>query len=453
MDPGGQWYLCACGGNAPGISLLSWAEGTSVVFMDPADEYFHISSSAVITLLDTSVSGFSWETTDDSVFLLEPDPDNEYRCGVTALKAVTARIMVAGITSPEFTIPDCMTVTHEGAVFTFEEDVELTLVQINQSAARTRIPAIVNGCPVTGIAKGTTSEDSTILVLEIGNGIKRIETDAFPYALHAIQRVTVPESVQVIGSMAFSFDYPVFVDFYFDDMNTIFEDEAIHMDLLKLGDAPVCGVDYRITIHCRAGSSAEAYALRHGWQVVYTDDISLSLTQTSMVLFRDEPFMMYAYVPVELSPEALQDRISLTYTASNNCVLVDEDGILCPNKAGTATVTASYGDVSVTMNVRVIGQSEYSTMPAGVKVIETEAFFGNRDLQAVILPQGIERLEARAFAGCTALKAVWLPASLTYIAPDAFEGCSGLTFYLPDTNAEIALEFVQYYEYPYILYY
>lgn len=441
---------------SPSISMLSWEEGTSIAFIEQDDEVFHVGSTAVITLLDTSVSGFTWSTMGESIFLLEPYPDDEYRCLVTALQPGTTQIVVAGIISPEFTVPLCYTVEHEGAVFTFEAEQEtdentmLTLERIEEPAGKTQIPATVNGYPVTSISHGTQEEDNTIRELKIANGIEAIHDDAFSYTLHAIETVSVPSSMLTIGSGAFAFDYPVFVDFYFDALYTVFEPEAILMDTGKLGDAPVYGEDYRITFHCRVGSSAESYALGHGWDVVYTDEVQLEFAQTEVDIFCDEPFSMSVLVPVNVIPSALQDKITLVYSVSNACVEIDDFGGLTPVKPGTATVTVSWGDVSTEMTVRVIGKTEYADIPAGVKIIESDAFLGNRSLRAVILPEGIERIESRAFAGCSGIKAVWLPDSLTYIAPDAFEGCSEMILYLPMDGAEIALNFAQYYEYPYV---
>ena len=61
------------------------------------------------------------------------------------------------------------------------------------------------------------------------------------------------------------------------------------------------------------------------------------------------------------------------------------------------------------------------TLPAGLEVIEEEAFYGITAFDQVILPSGVREIHSRAFAG-TGITEVTLPDSLTYIADDAFDG-------------------------------
>ena len=61
------------------------------------------------------------------------------------------------------------------------------------------------------------------------------------------------------------------------------------------------------------------------------------------------------------------------------------------------------------------------TLPKSLKVIEKEAFYGDRSLDYVYLPEGLERIEARAFMG-SSLWSINLPESLYSIADDALPG-------------------------------
>ncbi len=60
-------------------------------------------------------------------------------------------------------------------------------------------------------------------------------------------------------------------------------------------------------------------------------------------------------------------------------------------------------------------------LPASLKVIQAEAFYGDASLSKVVLPDGIKRIESRTFAKST-LTEINLPDSLEYIADDAFDG-------------------------------
>lgn len=64
--------------------------------------------------------------------------------------------------------------------------------------------------------------------------------------------------------------------------------------------------------------------------------------------------------------------------------------------------------------------AEPVTLPAGITVIEAEAFADDASLTSVVIPEGAERIESEAFAGSGVTRAV-LPASLTFIADDAFD--------------------------------
>ncbi|MBE5811817.1 MAG: leucine-rich repeat domain-containing protein, partial [Clostridiales bacterium] len=60
------------------------------------------------------------------------------------------------------------------------------------------------------------------------------------------------------------------------------------------------------------------------------------------------------------------------------------------------------------------------TLPAGLQVIETEAFYGTQLFDKVVIPEGTTEIHSRAFVGCS-LTEVMLPSTLTYIADDAFD--------------------------------
>ena len=60
------------------------------------------------------------------------------------------------------------------------------------------------------------------------------------------------------------------------------------------------------------------------------------------------------------------------------------------------------------------------TLPAGTKVIEEEAFYGDQSIDEVVLPEGVEEIGPRAFED-SSINKVNLPDSLTEIAEDAFD--------------------------------
>lgn len=69
-------------------------------------------------------------------------------------------------------------------------------------------------------------------------------------------------------------------------------------------------------------------------------------------------------------------------------------------------------------------------IPASVKIIEEEAFYGDSSLDVVVLPEGVEAIDSRAFLG-SGLRKINLPASLKAIADDALPNPGSVTVTAP----------------------
>jgi hypothetical protein len=63
------------------------------------------------------------------------------------------------------------------------------------------------------------------------------------------------------------------------------------------------------------------------------------------------------------------------------------------------------------------------TLPADLKAVEAEAFYGDTSIDSVILPEGVVSIGAKAFAD-SSLSEITLPSTVTAIAEDAFDSCS-----------------------------
>ena len=62
-------------------------------------------------------------------------------------------------------------------------------------------------------------------------------------------------------------------------------------------------------------------------------------------------------------------------------------------------------------------------LPPSLTTIEEQAFYGDLDVEKVVLPEGISSIGRQAFA-YSSVKIINLPASLSFIADDAFKGCT-----------------------------
>ena len=82
-----------------------------------------------------------------------------------------------------------------------------------------------------------------------------------------------------------------------------------------------------------------------------------------------------------------------------------------------------------------ITSAKAASLPAGITVIEEEAFFGVSVMDFVI-PDGVTRIGARAFS-TAALRHVTLPASVTFIHKTAFDGTAA-DFFITVTKGSYA---------------
>ena len=77
-------------------------------------------------------------------------------------------------------------------------------------------------------------------------------------------------------------------------------------------------------------------------------------------------------------------------------------------------------------NTNVFAVTDTLTMPAALKIIHEEAFYGDTSISKVVLPEGLTEIQARAFAG-SSLSEINLPASITFIDQSAFDGPDKVT--------------------------
>ena len=63
-------------------------------------------------------------------------------------------------------------------------------------------------------------------------------------------------------------------------------------------------------------------------------------------------------------------------------------------------------------------------LPAGVKTIEAEAYYGDTSITRVIINNKCTTIQDRAFYGCTNLRIVDIPNSVKKIGSYVFRGCN-----------------------------
>lgn len=118
----------------------------------------------------------------------------------------------------------------------------------------------------------------------------------------------------------------------------------------------------------------------------------------------------------------------------NNKHLCDVDGVIFTKDMKTlifyplakelAPVKDEKGNIKKDDYGNIIYNSQYS-IPDGVEIIRTKAFYKCGYLTQVQIPDSVKRIEEKAFFRCS-LTALVLPESLEFIGKDAFAYCSGL---------------------------
>lgn len=83
-------------------------------------------------------------------------------------------------------------------------------------------------------------------------------------------------------------------------------------------------------------------------------------------------------------------------------------------------------------------QATEFTVPATVKMIGANAFYGNKALETVVLPAGLLEIKENAFNGCS-LTAVTIPNTVTLIGKNAFRNCYSLEEVIFEKNGTAAL--------------
>ncbi len=103
-------------------------------------------------------------------------------------------------------------------------------------------------------------------------------------------------------------------------------------------------------------------------------------------------------------------------------------------RTGTATVTAEGASGTAVYDVTVVAEAVLNT-PAGLRVIEQNAFSGDRQVRIVVLGEHVSRIDAFAFSGC-GLEQLVIPAVDTQIAFSALNGVRPLIVCRPGSTAE-----------------
>lgn len=132
----------------------------------------------------------------------------------------------------------------------------------------------------------------------------------------------------------------------------------------------------------------------------------------------------------EIGPWAMENNQHITAfnVDDNNDYYCDVDGVLYSKDMKTLLFFPLAKDLvdSKDESGNDIQTSKY-TIPDGVEIIRTKAFYKCWNIAEITIPDSVKRIEEKAFFHCEKLKDIKLPSSLEFIGKDAFSYCYGLT--------------------------
>ena len=133
------------------------------------------------------------------------------------------------------------------------------------------------------------------------------------------------------------------------------------------------------------------------------------------------------------------DDYMLIFTSSDTDVAaVSSTGLVTAVAEGEAVLTVSTRDgrQQVTCDIRVGDRLTALNLPGALTAIESEAFMGLKDVEAVRLGAKVASVGARAFANCAGLLEVTISNASCEVDPTAFTGCGpDLVIYVKQGSA------------------
>lgn len=317
--------------------------------------------------------------------------------------------------------------------YTEQNDGSLTVTAYNGTSENVKIPAEIDGKPVTALSLKKVSPTQGVKTVEIPASVELIWSRKFgetiteltvaednPYyrskdgmvfikendSLIAVPQgrsgaVTVPEGTKEIGAFAFSECENV-------TGVTLPEGVTYISDSAFAGCIELSSVNIPSTV-----TEMGDYAF-YGCEKLETLQIPETVTSFGEMCFDNTPFM-----------EKLREK-----NAEKNALVVINGVLVDGNYAkGAAVIPDNVTKIAPSAFVRgYSGNSEITsvTVPDSVTEIGESAFSRCDKLAEVKLPGGLKEISDRMFYLCPALKKIEIPGGIEEIGMYAFEGCKSL---------------------------
>ena len=259
--------------------------------------------------------------------------------------------------------------------------------------------------------------------------VKTIESSAFSFC--DLTDLVIPEGVQIIGGSAFCGNS--LKKLILPSTITSIGDEAFRYNsdfqsiICNAATPPTLGAnafDGEITPGIKVPmASIVAYRQAEGWKTftnyyggeVVADGITYRIDDNGAMVAAAEATLTEANIPS-----------SVEFEGNQYPVIKINDEVFSGN-TNLTTVTLPEGLVEIGVSAfKECKNLESVTLPESLTTLGGEAFRGNTNLTTVTLPAGLVGIGVYAFYGCKNLESVTLPESLTTLGDNAFRSCKSL---------------------------
>lgn len=251
------------------------------------------------------------------------------------------------------------------------------------------IPATHNGEKVVSIEK-LESDHITEIVIE--EGIEEIKTGAFT-GMEALVKITIPESVKVIGGNTFSNCYSL--------------KEIVFPNHIKAIESQTF----------RGCKSLETFTVPSSVNYIGENAFAGCTSLTEVVLSSGVE---------SIGNQAFKECSNLKTLAIPTTVnYVGESAFEGCSSLETLSISEGLPKIDKYAFAGMSGLKSI-TIPSTVTEIGEGAFMNCTALTSIVVPQGVTRIENSTFENCTLLATISLPSGITFVGDKAFANCVGL---------------------------
>ena len=326
-----------------------------------------------------------------------------------------------------------------------------TLVKYNGKAAHVIVPA-----GVTVIDSYAFESKRSLRIVELPDTVTTIRSFAF-VRCRALERVVIPQNVLELDSVVINHEcdqvsiyapagsaaaqYAAYwkMPFIPTDSNTstpIFEDFIIQGTTL----VKYYGDEAHVTVP--AGVTAingKAFYRRQKLKTVELPDTVTTIREDAFYDCRKLERIIIPQSVTELDSWMISecDQVSIQAPAGSPAAkyATRQRIPFIPMDSTTSTPDSADFIIQGTTLVKYYGNEAHVTVPAGVTVINHEAFYRRPKLKTVELPDTVTTIKRWAFRECRALERIVIPQSVTKLSSDLIEECDRVTIQAPAGSA------------------